>query len=251
MWIWLPRRNQRNRARTRSDDATAPWSGRFARMYHALSPEQRLLVEYKLFEPALYHMDTADWGQALRVCQLLGDRAQVAVDIGHHAHGTNIEHIAATLLEDGRLGSFDLNNRKYADDDLMVGSINPFELFLVFVEVVDAIHDDSEMGCRARCAAQDRHRVQHRGQGRRDDPLRDRDSDSSGKAWLVDREQLATARAEGDVVGAHDLLQAAFETDVRPLLPSSGRENGARPDPVREYLVSDARASRRETRALA
>ena len=102
------------------------------RVYAALPDEQELLVEYKLFEPAFYATDLADWGSALLVCQKLGERARVLVDLGHHAQGVNIEQIVALLADEGRLGGFHFNNRKYADDDLIVGSVNPFELFLIF-----------------------------------------------------------------------------------------------------------------------
>jgi L-rhamnose isomerase/sugar isomerase len=251
MWISLPDGTnvpgqdsfrRRNRAMT-----DAP-----AEMYAALGHDQRLLVEYKLFEPALYHMDTADWGQALRVCQRLGERAQVAVDIGHHAHATNIEHIVAILLEDARLGSFDLNNRKYADDDLMVGSINPFELFLVFVEVVDAIHDERSEIAEAAAAVLHKIDIAFNIEDKIAAMIRSvmATQTAYAKAWLVDRDRLAQARADGDVVAAHNILQAAFETDVRPLLAALRRDVGAATDPVSDYLVSDARASRRDTRAM-
>jgi L-rhamnose isomerase/sugar isomerase len=252
MWIWLP------------DGTNVPGQDSFRRrnramidalreMYAALGDDQRLLVEYKLFEPALYHMETADWGQALRVCLLLGERAQVAVDIGHHAHGTNIEHIAAILLEDARLGSFDLNNRKYADDDLMVGSINPFELFLVFVEVVDALHDERAEIARAAAAVLHKIDIAFNIEDKIAAMIRSviATQTAYAKAWLVDRDRLTQARAAGDVVGAHEALQSAFETDVRPLLASLREETGAASDPVGDYLASDARASRRDTRALA
>ena len=106
-----------------------------ARVYAALPAEQELLVEYKFFEPAFYATDLADWGSALLTCLKLGERAKVLVDLGHHAQGTNIEQIVAFLADEGRLGGFHFNNRKYADDDLIVGSVNPFELFLIFVEL--------------------------------------------------------------------------------------------------------------------
>ena len=224
-----------------------------AETYAALGEDQRLLVEYKLFEPALYHMEMADWGQALRACQLLGERAQVAVDIGHHAHGTNIEHIAATLLEDRRLGSFDLDNRKYADDDLMVGSINPFELFLVFVEVVDAIEDERPEIAQAAAAVLHKIDIAFNVEDKIAAMIRSvvATQSSFAKAWLVDRERLAGARADGDVVGAHCVLQDAFETDVRPLLASLREEAGAPADPVTAYLASDDRAQRRTSRVRA
>jgi L-rhamnose isomerase/sugar isomerase len=105
------------------------------RVYAELPAEQEFLVEYKFFEPAFYATDLADWGSALLTCLKLGERAKVLVDLGHHAQGTNIEQIVAFLEDEGRLGGFHFNNRKYADDDLIVGSVNPFELFLIFVEL--------------------------------------------------------------------------------------------------------------------
>ena len=110
-----------------------------AEVYAALPAEQELLVEYKPFEPAFYATDLADWGSALLACQKLGERAKVLVDLGHHLHGTNIEQIVALLRAEDRLGGFHFNNRKYADDDLIVGSVNPFELFLIFFELGDSL----------------------------------------------------------------------------------------------------------------
>ena len=110
---------------------------RSAKVYAQLPDDQELLVEYKLFEPAFYATDLADWGSALLTCQKLGDRARVLIDLGHHAQGVNIEQIVALLDAEGRLGGFHFNNRKYADDDLIVGSVNPFELFLIFFELAE------------------------------------------------------------------------------------------------------------------
>jgi L-rhamnose isomerase/sugar isomerase len=250
MWVWLP------------DGTNVPGQASFRQrnrwmieslgeVYAALGEEQRLLIEYKLFEPATYHTDMADWGQALRTAQLLGDRAQVAVDIGHHAHGVNIEHIAATLLEDGRLGSFDLNNRKYADDDLMVGSINPFELFLVFVEVLDAMEDERPHVAAAAAGALHKIDIAFNVEDKVAAMIRSVVATQSAlaKAALVDREQLARAREEGDVVGAHCVLQDAFETDVRALLLELREAADAPSDPVAAYLASDDRTARRVARA--
>jgi L-rhamnose isomerase/sugar isomerase len=252
MWVWMP------------DGTNVPGQDSFRRrnrlmidamreVYAALGDDQRLLLEYKLFEPAFYHTDLADWGQALRACQAIGDRAQVAVDIGHHAHAVNIEHIVATLLEDARLGSFDLNNRKYADDDLMVGSINPFELFLVFAEVVDAINDERPNVASAAAAALHKIDIAFNIEDKVAAMIRSvvATQTAFAKAWLVDRQQLDQARADGDVVGAHNVLQDAFETDVRPLLASVREEAGAQADdPVSAYLGSGDRIARRDSRLL-
>ena len=249
MWVWLP------------DGTNVPGQDSFRRRnrwmiealseaYAALGDDQRLLIEYKLFEPAFYHTDNADWGQSLRACQLIGERAQVAVDIGHHAHGVNIEHIAATLLEDRRLGSFDLNNRKYADDDLMVGSINPFELFLVFVEVVDAIQDERPEVAKAAAAVLHKIDIAFNVEDKIAAMIRSVVATQSAfaKAWLVDRDRLEQARAAGDVVGAHNVLQDAFETDVRGTLAEFRRERDAAERPVEDYLAGEERAARREQR---
>ena len=112
-----------------------------AEVYGALDDHQTMLVEYKPFEPAFYHTDIADWGMAYAFCQSLGPRAKVLVDLGHHLPGANIEHIVAFLLDEGRLGGFHFNNRKYADDDLTTGSINPYELYLIYAELVTGERD--------------------------------------------------------------------------------------------------------------
>lgn len=249
MWVWVP------------DGTNYPGQGSFrqrdrwlrealAETYAALDRNQRLLVEYKLFEPAIYHTDVADWGQALRLCERLGERAQVAVDIGHHAHGVNVEHIAALLLEEGRLGSFDLNDRKYADDDLMVGAVNPFQLFLVFVEVLDAMADPEP--AIATAASRALHKIDIAF------PIEDKvaammrsviaTQTAWAKALVVDRAALAEARADGDVVGAHCVLQDAFETDVRGALAELRHERGAPEQPVQSYLAGDERVARRADR---
>ncbi|MEA2377625.1 MAG: L-rhamnose isomerase / sugar isomerase [Thermoleophilaceae bacterium] len=250
MWVWVP------------DGTNYPGQGHFrerrrwvrdalGEVYAALDPDQRLLIEYKLFEPAVYHMDVADWGQALLLCQQIGERAQVAVDIGHHAHGVNIEHVAATLLEEGRLGSFDLNDRKYADDDLMVGSINPFALFLVFAEVADAMLDTGAPEIAA-AAARVLHKIDIAF------PIEDKiaamiqsvvaTQTAWAKVFMIDRDALAAARAAGDVVGAHVIMQDAFETDVRGLLAEFRRERGGAERPVADYRGGDDRAARRKER---
>jgi len=134
-------------------------------VYAALDEDMVLLLEYKLFEPAFYHTDVSDWGQALSFCQRLGERAKVLVDLGHHALGVNIEHIVATLLAEGRLGGFDLNSKKYADDDLFVSAINPFETFLIAAELVAAEEDpDARARLRSRRPLQDRPVRDDRGQ---------------------------------------------------------------------------------------
>ena len=191
-------------------------------VYAALPAEQELLLEYKLFEPAFYATDLADWGSSLLVCQKLGDRAKVLVDLGHHAQGTNVEHIVAILGEEGRLGGFHFNNRKYADDDLIVGSVNPFELFLIFFE----------LGGRAlpRLTIDQAHNVEAKVEAMVLSVVNLQEA--YAKALLVDREALAAAQAEGDVLGGHEVLLDAFRTDVRTLCAKGRVALGAVEDPV-------------------
>ena len=201
-----------------------------SRVYQALPPEQEMLVEYKLFEPAFYATDLADWGSALLVCQKLGDRAKVLVDLGHHAQGVNIEQIVAILDDEARLGGFHFNNRKYADDDLIVASVNPFELFLIFVEltapgrVMPRLTIDQSHNIEAKVEAMTLSVVNLQ--------------ESYAKALLVDRYALAQAQHEGDVLGAHELLLDAYRIDVRPLCARVRAERGAAEDPVRALRES-------------
>jgi len=194
----------------------------------------RLLVEYKFFEPGLYHTDLADWGTAYTVCTELGPQAEVLVDTGHHAQGTNVEHIVAQLLDRGRLGGFHFNARKYADDDLIVGSTNPFELFLVFNELVSAEDDtDPEVaGCARRVAymIDQSHNIEPKLEAMVQSVVNVQVAHA--KALLVDRARLREAQAAGDVLEANRVLGEAYETDVRPLLAESRRRLGLDQDPV-------------------
>lgn len=203
--------------------------------YAAMPESMRMLVEYKFFEPAFYHTDLADWGSALTACQRLGDRAQVLVDLGHHAQGTNIEHIVAQLLDEGRLGGFHFNNRKYADDDLIVGAINPFELFLIYVELVEA----EDAGARIAYMIDQAHNIEPKIEAMILSVTNLQEA--YAKAILVDRAALADARREGDVLGAHQLLLDAYNTDVRPLCSKVREDLGASADPVEGYRSSGHR----------
>jgi L-rhamnose isomerase/sugar isomerase len=190
-------------------------------VYAALPPEQRLLIEYKPFEPAFYATDIADWGSALLFCEKLGDRAAVLVDFGHHLLGANIEQIVAILAGEGRLGGFHFNNRKYADDDLIVGSVNPFELFSVFVEL------DTDL---PRLTIDQAHNVEAKVEAMTLSVVNVQEA--FAKALLVDREALAAAQAEGDVLGAHGLLLDAFRADVRERCAKVRVAAGGEADPV-------------------
>ncbi|MCG3119017.1 MAG: hypothetical protein ALAOOOJD_01345 [bacterium] len=205
-----------------------------AEIYHALPPNTRMLIEYKFFEPAFYHTDLADWGIAYAAALKLGPQAQVLVDTGHHAPGTNIEHIVAILLDEGRLGGFHFNNRKYADDDLIVGSVNPYELFLIFNELVAAAVSKEKVP--SNCAKNVAYMID---QSHNIEPKIEAMVQSVincqvalAKALLVNRAKLAERQAAGDVLGAHRELNAAYETDVRPLLAQVREEMGLPSDPI-------------------
>ena len=195
-------------------------------VYEELPPEQELLVEYKLFEPAFYATDLADWGSALLACLKLGDRAKVLVDLGHHLHGTNIEQIVALLSTEDRLGGFHFNNRKYADDDLIVGSVNPFELFLIFFELVAA---DAPL---PRLTIDQSHNVEAKVEAMVLSVVNLQEA--YAKALLVDAEALRAAQEAGDVLAGHELLLDAFRTDVRPQCTAERTALGAAEDPIAE-----------------
>jgi L-rhamnose isomerase/sugar isomerase len=205
-----------------------------AAVYGRLGPDQRMLLEYKLFEPSFYTTDVPDWGTSLLHCQALGPRAMVVVDTGHHAPGVNIEFIVALLLKAGRLGGFDFNSRFYADDDLMVGAADPFQLFRITHEVVKA-------GALAPAAGvaymlDQCHNIEPK------IPAQIRSvmnvQEATAKALLVDAEALGEAQLDGDVLGANAVLMDAYNTDVRPLLAELREEMGRAPDPVAAYLAS-------------
>jgi L-rhamnose isomerase/sugar isomerase len=204
-------------------------------LYAALPPGVRLLVEYKFFEPAFYSTDLPDWGTAALVCRKLGPQAQVLVDTGHHAQGTNIEQIVALLLEEGLLGGFHFNNRKYADDDLIVGAIDPFELFRIMSEIAAGRRDPA---CAATADAiafmiDQSHNVE----GKVDAMIQSvvNIQTAYAKALLVDRGRLDAAQRAGDVLGAHRVLLDAYETDVRPLLAKLRADLGLDADPIEAF----------------
>jgi L-rhamnose isomerase/sugar isomerase len=203
-------------------------------IYSALESGMRLLVEYKFFEPGFYHTDLADWGTAYVLCLELGPQAQVLVDTGHHAAGTNVEHIVAQLLDRRRLGGFHFNARKYADDDLIVGSTNPYELFLVLNELVAAEDDaDAAVAAGARqvaCMIDQSHNIEPKLEAMVQSVVNVQVAHA--KALLVDRVRLREAQAAGDVLEANRVMVEAYETDVRPLLAEFRRRRGIDPDPV-------------------
>jgi L-rhamnose isomerase / sugar isomerase len=215
-------------------------------LYATLDDGMRLLVEYKFFEPAFYATDLPDWGTAALVCRKLGPRAQVLVDTGHHAQGTNIEQIVALLLGEGLLGGFHFNNRKYADDDLIVGSIDPFELFRIMREIAAARADPATAETAASIAfmIDQSHNVE----GKVDAMIQSvvNIQAAYAKALLVDAERLEAKQMAGDVLGAHRVLVGAFETDVRPLLERLRAAQGLAPDPVEAFRAEHADRLARE-----
>ncbi|MGQ9682093.1 MAG: L-rhamnose isomerase [Anaerolineae bacterium] len=203
-----------------------------AQVYRALDPGMRLLIEYKFFEPAFYSTDIPDWGLAYLLATRLGPQAQVLVDLGHHPLGTNIEQIVGVLLDEGKLGGFHFNAKKYADDDLIVGSTNPYELFLIFHELISA-------GPRAADVAymiDQSHNVEGKIAAMILSVMNVQTA--YAKALLIDRTALQRAQEAGDVLGGHAILQEAFETDVRPLLAVARERLGVPADPLAAYLAS-------------
>ncbi|HET9600900.1 MAG TPA: L-rhamnose isomerase [Acidimicrobiales bacterium] len=200
-------------------------------VYDRLGDDQRILLEYKLFEPSFYTMDVPDWGTAFAHCIDLGPKATVVIDTGHHAPGTNIEFIVAMLLRAGKLGGFDFNSRFYADDDLMVGAADPFQLFRIMWEVRRGGGLDPQTGIAFmldQC-----HNIEPK------IPAQIRSvmnvQEATAKALLLEGEALSTAQGEGDVLGAHAVFMDAFATDVRPLLAQIRSDAGLDPDPVAAY----------------
>lgn len=202
--------------------------------YNRLGDDQRMLLEYKLFEPAFYATDVPDWGTSYAHCLELGSKAQVVIDTGHHAPGTNIEFIVAFLLRAGKLGAFDFNSRFYADDDLMVGAADPFQLFRILHEIVqaDALRPESGVTFMLdQC-----HNIEAK------IPAIIRSvmnvQEATAKALLVDVAALDAAQRSGDVLAANAVLMDAYNTDVRPLLAELRVEMGLDPDPMTAYARS-------------
>jgi len=216
--------------RTRQDRLAEALS----QVYDRLGDHQRMQLEYKLFEPAFYSTDVPDWGTAYAHCLELGDKAVVCVDTGHHAAHTNIEFIVAFLLRAGKLGAFDFNSRFYADDDLMVGSADPFQLFRIMYEVVrgGGLDEDVQIAfmldqchnIEPKIAAQIRSVMNVQ--------------EATAKALLVDTEALGAAQRAGDVLGANGVLMDAYNTDVRPLLAELRKDKGLDPDPMAAHARS-------------
>ncbi|MFJ6280668.1 L-rhamnose isomerase [Arthrobacter subterraneus] len=204
------------------------------KVYARLGDDQRMVLEYKFFEPAFYHTDVPDWGTSYAHTLALGEKALVCLDTGHHAPGTNIEFIVAQLIRLGKLGSFDFNSRFYADDDLIVGSADPFQLFRIMYEVVrgDALDPASNVALMLdQC-----HNLEEKIPGQIRSVLNVQEM--AARALLIDRGALTQAQEAGDVLGAHALFMDAFYTDVRPALAEWRASRGLSADPMAEYRAS-------------
>jgi L-rhamnose isomerase / sugar isomerase len=200
-------------------------------VYDQLRGTQRMLLEYKLFEPHFYSMDVPDWGTSFAHCSALGPRAQVLVDTGHHAPGTNIEFLVSVLRRFGKLGGFHFNSRNYADDDLMVGAADPFQLFRIMHELVraNAIDPAADVAYMLdQC-----HNLESKVPALIRSVLNVQEA--TAKALLVDAAALEAAQLAGDVLGAHEVLMDAYAMDVRPLLAELRTEMGIDPDPMAAY----------------
>lgn len=211
-------------------------------IYAELPNDWQVYVEYKPYEPNFYSMTIPDWGTSLELCRSLGPKANVLVDLGHHLPNTNIEQIVAQLIGQGRLGGFHFNDSKYGDDDLTVGSVKPFQLFLIFTELVWGMGHNDAGNPPLAWMIDASHNLK--------DPLEDLMQSldnilvAYAKAMLVDYDALEVAQADNDVVRCTELLRNAFETDVRPLTRAARLRSGAAINPLSAYRKADIRAQR-------
>lgn len=203
-------------------------------VYDRLGDDQRLVLEYKFFEPAFYHTDVPDWGTSYAQCLELGEKALVCLDTGHHAPGTNIEFIVAQLIRLGKLGSFDFNSRFYADDDLIVGSADPFQLFRIMVEVIRG--GGLDPASNIALMLDQCHNLEEKIPGQIRSVLNVQEM--TARALLVDRAALTRAQQSGDVLGANAVFMDAFYTDVRPALAAWRESHGLPGDPMGAYQSS-------------
>ena len=213
---------------------------------NSMDEDMRMFIEYKAFEPAFYHTDIADWGMSLLLANKVGKKGTVLVDLGHHAQEVNIEYIVANLIDEGKMGGFHFNNKKYADDDLIVGSIKPYELFLIFNEIIDATLDESTSGCAKGISymIDQCHSIEPKVPAMIRSVLNVQSAHA--KALLVDRKALYEARMSNDVMGAEACVRDAFETDVRPLLEQVRVELSIDTDPMKAYMASGHEEAKKE-----
>ncbi|MDJ0395805.1 L-rhamnose isomerase [Rhodococcus sp. G-MC3] len=202
-----------------------------AAIYQHVGEQQRLVLEYKFFEPAFYVTDVPDWGTSYAHTVALGERAAVCLDTGHHAPGTNIEFIVAQLLRLGKLGSFDFNSRFYADDDLIVGAADPFQLFRIMFEVIRG--GGLAAGSDLALMLDQCHNVEAKIPGQIRSVLNVQEM--TLRAALVDTSALTVAQESGDVLGANEIFMDAFYTDVRPRLEAWREDRGLPAAPMRAY----------------
>jgi len=204
-------------------------------VHQALPQDMKMLIEYKPFEPAFYHTDIPDWGTAMLLAKRAGPRASVLVDTGHHLPGTNVEQIVALLLDENMLGGFHFNDRKYADDDLTLGSIDPYQLFRILREVVSV---ERERGCDVDVGyvVDQSHNIKPKIEAMIDTAVTAQEAFS--KALLLDHEALAAAQAEDDVVMAERAMRNAFATDVRPFLAEYRTSRQLPADPLVAFRES-------------
>ncbi|GAA1700482.1 L-rhamnose isomerase [Microbacterium sediminicola] len=202
-------------------------------IYARLGDEQRLVLEYKFFEPSFYHTDVPDWGTSYAQVASLGDKAMVCLDTGHHAPGTNIEFIVMQLLRLGKLGSFDFNSRFYADDDLIVGAADPFQLFRILFEVIrgGGLNNPDVAFMLDQC-----HNIEDKIPGQIRSVLNVQEM--TARALLVDRAALDAAQSANDVLAANAVFMDAFYTDVRPALAEWRLSRGLPADPMAAYAAS-------------
>ena len=218
--------------------------GALRQWHDAMPPDMMMLVEYKPFEPAFYHTDIADWGMAYVFAKDAGPRAKVLVDTGHHLPGANIEQLVAFLLDEDMLGGFHFNDRKYADDDLTLGSVDPYAAFRIFHEIRNAaeLHERAVSGIAY--MVDQSHNLKPKVEAMIQTAMTAQEL--YAKACLVDRGKLRDAQARLDIVDAEECLRSAFFTDVRPLLADWRKRRGLDPNPMTAYRASgyEARAAK-------
>ncbi|MDQ3289705.1 MAG: sugar isomerase [Bacteroidota bacterium] len=211
----------------------------FQQIYAALPDDWKVFVEYKPYEPHFYSTVVSDWGTSLLFCQKLGEKALGLVDLGHHLPNTNIEQIVSRFLMEGKLGGFHFNDSKYGDDDLTVGSMRPFQLFLIFNELVEGMSSPEVQNPPLSWMIDASHNVK--------DPLEDLLQSveaikiAYAQALIIDRKKLEKAQEQNDTTLAQEILQQAFRTDVRPLLAQARLETGAAIDPLTFYRENKIR----------
>lgn len=207
--------------------------------YDYMEDDMTLLIEYKCFEPAFYHTDLADWGMSLNLANKLGERARVLVDLGHHFQGVNVEHIVAYLLDEKRMGGFHFNNKKYADDDLIVGAINPYELFLIMKEIhIANFNERTKIETKNIAYMIDQsHCIEPK------IPAMIRSvmniQTAYAKALFIDIDELGKAQRDNDVLKAESIVKGAFETDVKEILEEVRKDMGLCNDPMKAFLESN------------